>query len=427
MRGVLMIKEHEDRMLLERGGRLHQENGGDREGIRSRLRRRIMEELTESRDMDDEQLLERIDTAIRDMGQGIYLPLKERIWRRGSLYDSFRRLDILQELVDDKTVSEIMVNGAGKIFIERNGKTQAWERRFEKPEQLEDIIQQIVGRVNRVVNVSSPIVDARLEDGSRVHIVLPPVSLNGPVVTIRKFPEPITMEKLIRFGAVTEEAAGFLKELVGAGYNIFISGGTNSGKTTFLNALSSFIPPQERVITIEDSAELQITQVPNLVRLETRNANTEGEGEITMSQLIRASLRMNPTRIIVGEVRGRETLDMLQAMNTGHDGSLSTGHGNSARDMLSRLETMVLMAAELPLPAIRSQIASALDIMVHLGRLRDGSRKVLSIAEIGGCTDGEVEMESLYEYDRKTGRLEAKGLLKNREKLGAAGYCQRRE
>ena len=422
-----MIKEHEDRMLLERGGRLHQENGGDREGIRSRLRRRIMEELTESRDMDDEQLLERIDTAIRDMGQGIYLPLKERIWLRGSLYDSFRRLDILQELVDDKTVSEIMVNGAGKIFIERNGKTQAWERRFEKPEQLEDIIQQIVGRVNRVVNVSSPIVDARLEDGSRVHIVLPPVSLNGPVVTIRKFPEPITMEKLIRFGAVTEEAAGFLKELVGAGYNIFISGGTNSGKTTFLNALSSFIPPQERVITIEDSAELQITQVPNLVRLETRNANTEGEGEITMSQLIRASLRMNPTRIIVGEVRGRETLDMLQAMNTGHDGSLSTGHGNSARDMLSRLETMVLMAAELPLPAIRSQIASALDIMVHLGRLRDGSRKVLSIAEIGGCTDGEVEMESLYEYDRKTGQLEAKGLLKNREKLGAAGYCQRRE
>ena len=424
MRGVLMIKEHEDRILLERGGRLHQENGGDREGIRSRLRHRIMEELTESR---DEQLLERIDTAIRDMGQGIYLPLKERIWLRGSLYDSFRRLDILQELVDDKTVSEIMVNGAGKIFIERNGKTQAWERRFEKPEQLEDIIQQIVGRVNRVVNVSSPIVDARLEDGSRVHIVLPPVSLNGPVVTIRKFPEPITMEKLIRFGAVTEEAAGFLKELVGAGYNIFISGGTNSGKTTFLNALSSFIPPQERVITIEDSAELQITQVPNLVRLETRNANTEGEGEITMSQLIRASLRMNPTRIIVGEVRGRETLDMLQAMNTGHDGSLSTGHGNSARDMLSRLETMVLMAAELPLPAIRSQIASALDIMVHLGRLRDGSRKVLSIAEIGGCTDGEVEMESLYEYDRKTGRLEAKGLLKNREKLGAAGYCQRRE
>lgn len=422
-----MKKEHEGRILQEKRIRIQQENEGNREGIRSRLRRRIMEELTESRNMDDEQLLERIDTAIRDMGQGIYLPLKERIWLRGILFDSFRRLDILQELVDDKTVSEIMVNGAGKIFIERNGKTEVWERRFEKPEQLEDIIQQIVGRVNRVVNVSSPIVDARLEDGSRVHIVLPPVSLNGPVVTIRKFPEPITMEKLIRFGAVTGEAAGFLKELVGAGYNIFISGGTNSGKTTFLNALSSWIPPHERVITIEDSAELQITQVPNLVRLETRNANTEGEGEITMSQLIRASLRMNPNRIIVGEVRGRETLDMLQAMNTGHDGSLSTGHGNSARDMLSRLETMVLMAADLPLPAIRSQIASALDIMVHLGRLRDGSRKVLSIAEIGGCTDGEVEMESLYEYDRKTGRLEAKRRLKNREKLGTAGYCQGRE
>ena len=422
-----MKKEHEDRMLQEKRIRIQQENEGNREGIRSRLRRRIMEELTESRNMDDEQLLERIDTAIRDMGQGIYLPLKERIWLRGSLFDSFRRLDILQELVDDKTVSEIMVNGAGKIFIERNGKTEVWERRFEKPEQLEDIIQQIVGRVNRVVNVSSPIVDARLEDGSRVHIVLPPVSLNGPVVTIRKFPEPITMEKLIRFGAVTGEAADFLKELVGAGYHILISGGTNSGKTTVLNALSSWIPPHERVITIEDSADLQITQVPNLVRLETRNANTEGEGEITMSQLIRASLRMNPNRIIVGEVRGRETLDMLQAMNTGHDGSLSTGHGNSARDMLSRLETMVLMAADLPLPAIRSQIASALDIMVHLGRLRDGSRKVLSIAEIGGCTDGEVEMESLYEYDRKTGRLEAKRRLKNREKLGAAGYCQGRE
>ena len=409
MRGVLMIKEHEDRMLLERGGRLHQENGGDREGIRSRLRRRIMEELTESRDMDDEQLLERIDTAIRDMGQGIYLPLKERIWLRGSLYDSFRRLDILQELVDDKTVSEIMVNGAGKIFIERNGKTQAWERRFEKPEQLEDIIQQIVGRVNRVVNVSSPIVDARLEDGSRVHIVLPPVSLNGPVVTIRKFPEPITMEKLIRFGAVTEEAAGFLKELVGAGYNIFISGGTNSGKTTFLNALSSFIPPGERVITIEDSAELQITQVPNLVRLETRNANTEGEGEITMSQLIKAALRMNPNRIVVGEVRGKEALDMLQAMNTGHPGSLSTGHGNSPRDMISRLETMVLMAADLPLAAIRSQIVSALDIMVHLGRLKDGRRRVLSIMRIGGLQNGEVELEPLFEYDGKEDRLCQKG------------------
>ena len=330
------------------------ETGRNRDGVRARLRGRIMEELTECRNMDDQELLERIDTAIRDMGQGIYLPLKERIWLRGSLYDSFRRLDILQELIDDRSVSEIMVNGAGTIFIERNGKVELWKGRFEKPEQLEDIIQQIVGRVNRVVNVSSPIVDARLEDGSRVHVVLPPVSLDGPAVTIRKFPEPITMEKLIRFGAVTREGVEFLQKLVEAGYNMFISGGTNSGKTTFLNALSAYIPTGERVITIEDSAELQITQVPNLVRMETRNANTEGEGEITMSQLIRASLRMNPSRIIVGEVRGKETLDMLQAMNTGHAGSLSTGHGNSPKDMISRLETMVLMAAELPLAAIRS-------------------------------------------------------------------------
>lgn len=400
-----------------------QEDEGSREGVRSRLRSRIMEEMTECRNMDDGELLERIDRAIHEMGQGMYLPLKERIWLRGSLYDSFRRLDILQELIDDGTVSEIMVNGAGTIFIERKGKMELWERKFERTEQLEDIIQQIVGRVNRVVNVSSPIVDARLEDGSRVHVVLPPVALDGPVVTIRKFPEPITMEKLIRFGAIAGEAAEFLGKLVESGYNLFISGGTNSGKTTFLNALSACIPSGERVITIEDSAELQITQVPNLVRLETRNANTEGEGEITMSQLIRASLRMNPNRIIVGEVRGKETLDMLQAMNTGHAGSLSTGHGNSPGDMVSRLETMVLMAADLPLGAIRSQIASALDVMVHLGRLRDGSRRVLSITEIGDCRNGEVELETLYGYDREEGALRKRSELKNREKLGAAGYC----
>lgn len=319
-----------------------------REGIREELRQKIMEQLQECSRMEDDELYEKIDRAIREKGQELFLPLKERLWLRSSLYDSFRRLDILQELLDDRNVTEIMVNGAGKIFIERKDGTALWERRFERPEQLEDIIQQIVGRVNRVVNVSSPIADARLEDGSRVHIVLPPVALDGPVVTIRKFPEPITMEKLIGFGAVTEEAAQFLEGLVAARYNIFVSGGTNSGKTTFLNALSSFIPRTERVITIEDSAELQISQVPNLVRLETRDANTEGKGQITISQLIRASLRMNPDRIIVGEVRGAEALDMLQAMNTGHPGSLSTGHSNSARDMLNRLETMVLMGARLP-------------------------------------------------------------------------------
>ncbi len=296
-----------------------------------------------------------------------------------------------------------------------------WNRRFEKTEQLEDIIQQIVGKVNRIVNVSSPIADARLEDGSSVHIVLPPVALDGPVVTIRKFPDPVTIEKLIRFQALTEEAAQFLEQLVKAKYNLFVCGGTNSGKTTFLNALSSFIPETERVITIEDSAELQITHVPNLVRLETRNANTEGEGEITISQLIKASLRMNPSRIIVGEVRGAEALDMLQAMNTGHPGSLSTGHGNSPQDMLSRLEVMVLMGAELPLDAIRSQIASALDIMVHLGRLKDGSRKVLSIVEIGGYKNGKVEQKPLFVYDREEKRLKKTGELKAREKLADAG------
>lgn len=283
-------------------------------GIRAQLRSEVMEEIQDRRHMEDEELFAAIDRAIGQKGQQIYLPLKERLWLRNSLYDSFRRLDILQELLDDEHVTEIMVNGAGKIFIERDGTAELWDRGFEKPEQLEDIIQQIVGRVNRVVNVSTPIADARLEDGSRVHIVLPPVALDGPVMTIRKFPVPITMERLIQGNALTEEAALFLEQLVEARYNLFISGGTNSGKTTFLNALSSFIPQEERVITIEDSAELQITQVPNLVRLETRNANTEGEGEITISQLIRASLRMNPDRIIVGEVRGKETLDMLQAI-----------------------------------------------------------------------------------------------------------------
>ncbi len=392
-----------------------------REGIRARLRDSIMEVLQDRGHTEDEELLEYIDQALFQLGQQMYLPLKERLWLKNSLYDSFRRLDILQELLDDKTVTEIMINGAGKIFIEQAGNVRLWERRFEKPEQLEDIIQQIVSRVNRVVNVSSPIVDARLEDGSRVHVVLPPVALDGPAVTIRKFPEPITMEKLVAFGALTGEAAEFLKGLVEDKYNLFISGGTNSGKTTFLNALSAFIPPEERVITIEDSAELQITQVPNLVRLETRNANTEGEGEITMSQLIRASLRMNPSRIIVGEVRGKEALDMLQAMNTGHPGSLSTGHGNSPKDMVSRLETMVLMAADLPLEAIRGQIASALDVMVHLGRMKDGSRRVQSVMEIGGYRNGVVEMEPLYTFNRGTGRLEKTGEPSGSKALGNAG------
>ena len=397
-----------------------------KEGVRSQLRSRIMEELDQRRHISDQELYDLIDRTIQETGRQMYLPLKERLWLRSSLYDSFRRLDILQELIDDPEVTEIMVNGAGRIFVEKHGRMELWDRRFEAVEQLEDIIQQIVSRVNRVVNVSSPIVDARLEDGSRVHVVLPPVALDGPAVTIRKFPEPITMEKLLKYGALTQEAAEFLRWLVEARYNIFISGGTSSGKTTFLNALSAFIPRGERVITIEDSAELQIVHVPNLVRLETRNANTEGEGEVTMSQLIRAALRMRPDWIIVGEVRGKETLDMLQAMNTGHDGSLSTGHGNSARDMLSRLETMVLMAAELPLEAIRQQISSAVDVMVHLGRLRDGSRKVLSISEIGGWENGNIQLRDLFFYSREKGRLEKTGEIENREKLAAAGNTQGR-
>ena len=380
----------------------------------------------------DEELYELIDERIMEYGQARYLPLKERVDLRSSLFHSFRRLGVLQQLVDDRDLTEIMVNGPDHIFVERKGRGEAWSKGFESTEQLEDMIQQIVSRVNRTVNVSRPVADARLPDGSRVHIVLPPIALDGPAVTIRKFPEPITMEKLIRFGSVSEEAAVFLKKLVMAGYNIFISGGTNSGKSTFLNALTACIPAEERLVTVEDSAELQIRAVPNLVRMEARGPNAEGEGAVTIADLIRAALRMNPDRIIVGEVRGKEALDMVMAMNTGHDGSLSTGHGNSPKDMLSRLETMMLMGAELPLPAIRSQLASALDILVHLGRLRDRSRRVLSIVEVDCYEEGEIRLHSLYEFEEKTeerkgpdavvsGCLKKTGALKHTEKLRAAG------
>ena len=277
-------------------------------------------------------------------------------------------------------------------------------------------IYLIVSRINRVVNTSSPIVDARLEDGSRVHVVLPPIALKGPTMTIRKFPEPITMDKLIRFGSLSEEAAVFLQGLVRAGYNIFISGGTNSGKTTFLNALSQYIPSDERVITIEDSAELQIRNVPNLVSMETRNENAEGEGRISMADLIKASLRMSPNRIVVGEVRGAEALDMLNAMNTGHDGSLSTGHANSTKDMLRRLEIMVLSGAGgLPLPAIRGMIGSAIEIVIHLGRTRDKARRVLEISEVTGIENGEITLNTLYQFDGTA--LQKRNELRNQSKL----------
>lgn len=335
--------------------------------------------------------------------------------------------------MDDDTVTEIMVNGTDGIFLERNGRIARWEKKIDSREKLEDLVQQIAGRCNRIVNESVPIADARLENGARVNLVLYPVALNGPVITIRRFPSnPVGMRQLIAWDSITEEAAGFLEILVKAGYNIFISGGTGSGKTTFLNALSDFIPKDERIITIEDNAELQIQGVANLVKLEARRGNTEGENEITIRDLIKSSLRMRPDRIIVGEVRGEEALDMLQALNTGHDGSLSTGHGNSPKDMLSRLETMVLMGLELPLPAIRRQIASGVDIMVHLGRMRDKTRKVLEILEVTGydVPTGEIETHLLYEFretgsgeEKVCGKLQKTGELLHTQKIERAGLA----
>lgn len=393
------------------------------------IRNDLSNRLSDLRGISDEELYEMIDELIASKEKEYRLSLRPKLKLRNSLFDSFRRLDILQELLDDKDITEIMVNGKEDIFIEKKGRSIRLNKRFKSNEQLEDMIQQIVSEVNRVVNVSSPIADARLKDGSRVHIVLPPVSLVGPIITIRKFPEVISMERLILLEAINKEASDFLKKLVRAGYNIFISGGTNSGKTTFLNALSAYIPDDERVITIEDSAELQLKHIKNIVRLEAKPANIQGEKAVSIADLIKASLRMNPSRIVVGEVRGAEALDMLQAMNTGHDGSLSTGHGNSPKDMLSRLETMVLSAADLPLAAIRSQISSAVDIMIHLGRLRDKSRKVLSIMEVGDCVNGEIKLNRLYEFreqkesrmDKVVGELKKLSELENKTKLKLAG------
>ena len=391
-------------------------------GRKEMIKTEILKELEGRLQVEDEELRELIDRAVLDAGEKEFLPLKEKVRLKKELFDSFRRLDILQELVEETSITEIMVNGCENIFVEQNGRILQLEKRFESREQLEDLIQQIVSRVNRTVNLASPIADARLEDGSRVHVVLPPVAIDGPVLTIRKFPEPITMERLVELRSISGEAAGFLRVLVEAGYNIFISGGTGSGKTTFLNALTEFIPGDQRVITIEDSAELQIRHIPNLVRMETRAASRDGAQEISMRDLIRASLRMRPDRVIVGEVRGGEALEMLQAMNTGHDGSLSTGHGNSAKDMLSRLETMVLMAeADLPLAAVRSQIASAVDVMVHVGRLRDKSRKVLEIAEVLGYEDGEIKLGTIYRFkERAAGEREP-------DEAGRSGNCKEAE
>lgn len=353
----------------------------------------------------DEQLLARIREIVEyKIGNARLAPQdKQRVIRM--VFSSIRGLGILDEILADDTITEVMINGPENIFVEKGGQVFRINRKFESEKHLEDVIQKIVGKAGKEVNQANPIVDTRLPDGSRVNVVLPPISLSGPIVTIRKFSKtPMTVEQLIRYGSITPDVAVVLQRLVRAKYNIFISGGTGSGKTTFLNALSNFIPGDERIITIEDSAELQIRNIQNLVSLETRNANTSGKGEITIRDLIKSALRMRPERIVVGEVRGAEALDMLQAMNTGHDGSLSTGHANSTKDMLSRLETMVLQGnAGLPLPAVRQQIASAIDIIIHLSRLRDKSRKTMEITEVLGCKDGEIQLNPLYEFRETAG------------------------
>ncbi len=403
-----------------------------------RLRQRILTKLDLTRETKDEELEEIIYNEVGNYSRQQGLSLKQREQYQREIYHSLRKLDVLQELMDNPEVSEIMVNGADCIFYEKEGQVRQWDRRFYSKEKLEDVIQQIVAAGNKIVNEANPIVDTRLKDGSRVNIVLSPIAIDGSAITIRKFPEqPMKMKQLIRLGAVSEEVAEFLKQLVAAGYNIFISGGTGAGKTTFLNALSEFIPEGERLITIEDSAELQIRSIPNLIRLETRTANTEGVQEITIRDLIRTSLRMRPNRIIVGECRGAETLDMLQAMNTGHDGSISTGHANSSTDMLKRIETMVLMGMDLPLSAIRGQIASGIQILIHLGRLRDCSRKVLNVDEIDGIKDGEIRLHSIYRFveskqseqdqGKVTGRWEKTGKLLGTGKLREAGIYERKK
>ena len=369
--------------------------------------------------LSDEELEQEIENIVMQKISGQYLPIEQKISIIERIYSSIRGLGILDSIISDDTITEVMINGPDKIFIEKNGKLTKIEEKFESQRKLEDVVQRIVALAGREVNESNPIVDTRLSDGSRVNVVLNPIALNGPIVTIRKFSKtPMTIDKLIKYGSLTEEIAAKLELLVRAKYNIFVSGGTGSGKTTFLNALSNFIPKDERIITIEDSAELQIRGVDNLVSLETRNANSSGSGQITIRDLIKSSLRMRPERIIVGEVRGGEALDMLQAMNTGHDGSLSTGHANSTKDMLSRLETMVLSgSAGLPLEAIRQQIASAVDIIIHLSRLRDKSRKTMEITEIVGYEDGKIILNPLYvfEEDEKSTLEKVSGRLKRTE------------
>ena len=403
------------------------------EAIKASLKRELLGKLDCGQDFSDRQVQQMIDALLCGAGLAGKLEVAARRTMSRELFSSIRGLDVLQELLADKDVTEIMVNGPDRIFVEKDGRLMRWEGRFESMARLQDVIQQIAAGCNRVVNEASPILDARLADGSRVNVVLSPVALNGPILTVRRFPrEGMTLDRLVALGSLDEECRHFLELLVQCRYNIFISGGTGSGKTTFLNALSQAIPEQERIITIEDSAELQLKYAQNLVSLETRNANMEGCVPVTVRDLIRASLRMRPDRIIVGEVRGAEICELLTAYNSGHAGSMSTGHGNTARDMLLRMETMLLMGMDVPLSAIRRQIASGIDVLVHLGRLRDKSRKVLEIVEITGFSEGEIQTHTLYAFEeegersreRVTGRLVKKGDLVHVEKLEAAGLGQ---
>ncbi len=396
------------------------------------IRKKVLDALDYEGDVSDEKIEELVTKTITEELKNDFLPFHKRVLLSQKIFNSLRKLDILQTIIDNPAVTEIMVNGPNAIFVEEAGRIYRWNQQFESEEKLNNIIQMIVAKCNRVVNDTSPIVDARLENGSRVNVVLNPVALNGPILTIRRFPEkPFDMEQLIELGAINREAAELLRKLVQAGYNILVSGGTGSGKTTFLNVLSGYIPKDERIITIEDSAELQLIGIDNLVRMETKNANTENGKPISIRDLIKTSLRMRPDRIIVGEVRGAEAMDMVcSAMNCGHDGSMSTIHANSARDTVLRLETMILMAAQLPILAIRQQVSSGVDIIVHLGRLRDKSKKVLEIVEIVGMKGEEVVMKPLYRFveergkdtSRVSGQLQKTGELEHVEKLWAAGF-----
>lgn len=389
------------------------------QALLGRLRTQLASDLENTWEVSDEEVLEIIDRLLLNESKTSYLSLSRLEELRMELFRSLRKMDVLEELLENDSITEIMVNRWDQIFIEQEGQLSPWKKTFSSPEKLEDVISQIASRCNRVINTLQPVVDARLPGGERVHAVIPPVALEGPVLTIRKFPrEPITMKKLLDLGSLTPEAAAFLQKAVEAGYTILIGGGTGSGKTTFLNALSQYIPQDQRVITIEDNAELQIQGIPNLIRLECRQANIEKSQEITIADLLKACLRMRPSRIIVGEVRSGEAAQLLQAVNVGNDGSLSTIHANTCQDMVSRLETMVLMGIQLPIPVIRRQIVSGFDLFIHLGRMKDKSRKVLEIAEIEGMNGEEVRLNPLFIRDDE---LKKVGKMLHREKFRKAG------